>query len=297
VKENLQSNLLWTRMELTARAAEQLRTRWQADGRPPTAIELRQLQVMATEQHVRRAKWRDARRAEGHQARENEPEAPRGTLRIQAAGLRSRAKVWIYGEIGPAGISADDLRRELVAIADSDPIDLHVNSDGGDYTEGLAMFTLLRRRRGSVYGTVDGLAASAATFPLMACERVEMTGGAMIMIHGVHGSLRNADEQEFVAAAESIRQSNEAIFQLYRARWTGTDDQLREALSKDTWLNADDAIAWGLADSISETLAVAAQVSGRFARKIPAQLTVAASARGNVGSLLLEMKLHRALCV
>ncbi len=47
---------------------------------------------------------------------------------------------------------------------------------------------------------------------------------------------------------------------IYSKRWKGTEAQLREALDLETWLSAEDAVTAGLADSISDSLAIAAHL-------------------------------------
>jgi ATP-dependent protease ClpP protease subunit len=51
---------------------------------------------------------------------------------------------------------------------------MHVNSPGGDYFDGIAILNSLRDHPARVVATVDGLAASAASFIVMAADELVM---------------------------------------------------------------------------------------------------------------------------
>src|SRR5690348_14521514 len=66
----------------------------------------------------------------------------------------------IYDEIGFLGVTAADLIRDLADV--NGPIDVHINSPGGEVYDGLAIYnTLLSRPGVEVY--IDGIAASIAS--------------------------------------------------------------------------------------------------------------------------------------
>jgi ATP-dependent protease ClpP protease subunit len=208
----------------------------------------------------------------------------------------------LYGDIGEryGGITPDDFRRALEPIPDGQAIELHVNSEGGDFTDGVAMFSILVRRSGRKVGIVDGLAASAATLPLMACDTVEVGEGSYVMIHEVAASMTGFQrEEDFRWAAERLANDNDALVKIYMRRWKGTEAELRDALARETWFTAERAVEMGLADSVNGAMkAVAAHLVNRSRFKnTPSQLMVAARAAASVGELLLETKLHRAICV
>src|SRR2546430_10099767 len=70
--------------------------------------------------------------------------------------------VSIYDEIGFYGVSAGEFLAELSGV-DGD-LDVHISSPGGDVFDAIAIYNSLKARRGVVAITVDGLAASAASF-------------------------------------------------------------------------------------------------------------------------------------
>jgi ATP-dependent protease ClpP protease subunit len=185
----------------------------------------------------------------------------------------------LYGDIGAQfdGVTANDFRQTLAEIPNDAEIELQIHSDGGDYHEGIAMYSLIKRRRGRTIGVVDSVAASAATFPLMACDRVVMFNNSWMLIHSAHGGLRDGGEQDFREAADRLAETNAQIRSIYTDRWKGTEAELKEALTKDTWLTATECLELGLADEVSEAMALAAHVdAAKFGYKnVPEPLLTA----------------------
>jgi ATP-dependent protease ClpP protease subunit len=118
---------------------------------------------------------------------------------------------------------------------------------------------MLSRRSGRVEVRVDGIAASGASIIAMSAYEVVMPRGAWLMIHPAHGKMEGGVE-DFRDAAEELERVNASIFPFYRPRWLGTDAELRIALSTDTWFDAHQAAAAGLADRIGDSLQTAASV-------------------------------------
>lgn len=172
-----------------------------------------------------------------------------------------RATVDLYGVIGDeyGGITADQFRKELAQIPAKTPIDVHIHSDGGSFFDGVAMHSQLRQRAGEVNVIVDGLAASAASLVAMAGKTITMAKHSWMMIHEARGAM-SGRAGDFRTAADRLDATNSEIVSIYAKRWKGTEDELRAALDAETWLSAEDSIAAGLADSLGETMAIAACV-------------------------------------
>jgi len=97
------------------------------------------------------------------------------------------AELLIYGRIGGGGffmdgISASDVADALTS-AGPGPVNVRINSGGGDVFDGVAIHSLLARHPGQVTVYVDGLAASAASFIMLAGDRVIASRNSMIMVH------------------------------------------------------------------------------------------------------------------
>lgn len=185
--------------------------------------------------------------------------------------------MYLYGVIGDeyGGITSDQFRKELAQIPSKEEMHLHIHSDGGSVFEGVAMFSQLSQRSGAVHVIVDGLAASAASFVAMAGRTITMAQHSWMMIHEAHGAM-SGRAGDFRAAADRMDAINCEIIAMYSSRWKGTEAELRAALDAETWLDAEAAVACGLADCVSESMSIAACVSDQFKyKKLPEVLSKA----------------------
>lgn len=113
----------------------------------------------------------------------------------EAVGLSMRARptaeapgeLLVYGRIGGGGWFMDGIGASDVAAALKElgpgPVNVRINSGGGDVFDGVAIHSLLARHPGAVNVYVDGLAASAASFIMLAGDTVHASRNSMIMIH------------------------------------------------------------------------------------------------------------------
>lgn len=141
------------------------------------------------------------------------------------------------------GCSAESFVRALQSTS-APRVHVHVNSPGGDASAGIAMATAIRAYPGEVVVHVDGMAASAAGFLCAAAPRVVMALGAMIMVHKAWTiAFGNADDMMAVAAL--LEKLDAQQVELFRTK--NPDHDWEAALAAETWLDADEAIAIGLA--------------------------------------------------
>lgn len=159
------------------------------------------------------------------------------------------ASLYLYDDIGGYdGIMAKDVLDALKG-AKGGPVDLHVNSGGGDIFEAHAIHNVIRRYSGAVTAYVDGIAASAASYILMACDAVWMEPNAQIMIHDGFGGGPGhpADLRE---TADVLDLLSDSIAGMYAQRAGGTPEEWRARMTATTWYNAAQAVAAGLANGI-----------------------------------------------
>ncbi|NCP40670.1 MAG: Clp protease ClpP, partial [Rhodoferax sp.] len=105
---------------------------------------------------------------------------------IQAA-IDGEASIGIYEQIGESwdgsGMTAKRMSAILRGIGASRDITVNLNSPGGDFFEGVAIYNLLRQHQAKVTVNVMGLAASAASIIAMAGDDINMGEGSFLMIH------------------------------------------------------------------------------------------------------------------
>lgn len=73
----------------------------------------------------------------------------------------------------PLAISAKTVD-DFLKRADGRDVTININSPGGDYFEGLAIYNMLDQYEGNVHVRILGLAASAASFVAMAGDRIDI---------------------------------------------------------------------------------------------------------------------------
>jgi ATP-dependent protease ClpP protease subunit len=164
-----------------------------------------------------------------------------------------RAEVFIYGYIGDdwneEDVTAASFTKALRGITAS-AIDLRVNSPGGAVFDGIAIYTALLDHPATVDVTVDGVAASAASFVSMAGDTIAMQKPAKMMIHDASGIVLGnaADMQEM---ADLLNELSDTIAGIYADRAGGTVAKWRDAMKAETWYSAAAAVEAGLADHVA----------------------------------------------
>lgn len=140
------------------------------------------------------------------------------------------------------------------------PISLYVNSPGGSADAMFAIYDSMQHIRPEVHTTCIGMAASAAAVVLAGGEEGSRSilPHGRVMIHQPHiGGLEGQASDIEIHANEIIRQREEANDIL--ARHTGQDiETIRRDTDRDHWLTADQAVEYGLVDTILAPSAIPA---------------------------------------
>ena len=180
---------------------------------------------------------------------------------VQANGEAAERviEVFVYGEIGAWGITANQFVLDLRAMDDGvSPVIAAFNSIGGDLFDGLAMHNALSRLGERCTGRIDALAASAASVAVCGAHRVVIAANSMLMIHNPW-TYAAGDAEDFRQVADVLDQTMEAIIAAYKAKAPDIDEvELRRLVAAETWLTANEAVALGLADEVGDGLKVKA---------------------------------------
>lgn len=176
--------------------------------------------------------------------------------------------LYLYDEIGGWGASAAQF---IAALAEfrGQRINLHIHSPGGSVFEGHAIFNALRNHPGGVTVYVDGIAASMASVIAMAGAPVKMASNAFLMIHNPW-TQGTGDSEELRKQADVLDKLKESLVSIYVAKSGQPRETIAAAMDSETWLDAEEAVAFGLADEVFEGMAVAASIDfSRFSAKAP----------------------------
>lgn len=178
-------------------------------------------------------------------------------------------EIYIYDVIGEdffgEGITDKDIRDELKNAGDEDVI-VRINSPGGFVSHGTAIAQLLSEHKGRVDVQIDGIAASAASYIAISGETLAMANGAMMMIHDPW-SLVAGNREDMRKEAQILDRFAQNYARAYAEKSAKTDQELAKLMLEETWFTAQEAVDFGLADTILPSPAAAYHVSEKFGYK------------------------------
>lgn len=180
-------------------------------------------------------------------ARSSAERAQRPPVRCLATG--ERAQIYVYDVIDAYwGASAKDLIQAL-ADAAGKPVDLHINTPGGDVFEARTMVTALRAHAPGVTAYVDGLAASCGSWLMLAGDQVKIADGAMVMVHN-SWTLAWGNKSELRSTADLLDKIDSTIVADYARKTGQSAADLAALMDAETWMTAQEAVDAGFADAI-----------------------------------------------
>ncbi len=188
---------------------------------------------------------------------QSEAQALLAGLHEGATSIETTASVYLFDAIGEWGITAQDFVNDLNGVK-AKSIELHVNCEGGEVFDGVAIYETLLRHPANITAYVDGIAASSASFVVQAADRIVIGQRARMMIHNAHGAVfGNAkDMREMADLLESL---SDTIADIYAERsQTGTRASWRAAMEAasggpdGSWYDATAAVKAGLADELAD---------------------------------------------
>jgi ATP-dependent Clp protease protease subunit len=138
------------------------------------------------------------------------------------------------------------------------PIEMYINSPGGVVTAGFAIYDTMQYLKSPVATMCMGFAASMGSFLLMAGEpglRVALPN-ARIMVHQGSGGFQGK-AADIARHAKDVLETQQRINALYAQHCGRTIAEVEEALDRDTFMSADEALAWGLVDRVNGQRAAA----------------------------------------
>lgn len=133
--------------------------------------------------------------------------------------------------------TARDFAEFLASVDSNSAVTIQMLSHGGLVFAGLGICQMIAQAqsRGVVFTVnVYGIAASAASDVILACDRIYMAEGAQILVHSAWGG-----------TDEGIQRANASQLRLVRKR---LPDYSEKDLEKDKWFDSEEAIKAGLAD-------------------------------------------------
>ena len=167
------------------------------------------------------------------------------------------ADIYIFDEIGTYGVTAQDFISEIKGLKDM-PINLRINSLGGDVFDGMAMYNVIKRREAKTTVYIEGIAASIATIIALGADEVIMAENSLFMIHNAWGGT-SGEAKDMRKTAQTLDKITSELTDIYVKKTGLSYDALAEMMDEESWLNAQEAFDLGFIDTISDSIKVAAK--------------------------------------
>jgi ATP-dependent Clp protease, protease subunit len=163
------------------------------------------------------------------------------------------------------GVTAKRIAGALRAIGERDVV-VNINSPGGNYFEGLAIYNTLREHKAKVTVKILGVAASAASVIAMAADEVQIARAGFLMIHNAW-VVAEGDRHQLREVADFLEPFDAAAVDIYVARSGMDAKEVAKMLDRETWIGGAEAVEKGLADTLLSSDAVVASPQGSAAAK------------------------------
>jgi len=176
------------------------------------------------------------------------------------------AEMLIYNRIGKDwtgedGLAAKDFDAALKAIPPGRPINVRINSVGGNVWDGLAIHNMLAQRRADVTCHNDGIAASIAAVIMCAGSRAVMPKNSLMMIHPAQGMVMG-DEKAMRAGADKLATHTKSIASVYAEKTGKSQEEIINVLNQgEKWMTGEEAKEFGLCDDCTDAIAISNEVN------------------------------------
>ena len=167
-------------------------------------------------------------------------------------------KVFLFGPIDEKTVYTFTAQMLYLMEDEQSPIDIFINSPGGEVNSGLAIYDLIQSCKAPVNMYCIGMAASMGALIFAGGKKGHrfMLPHSKVMIHeplipnGVGGSASSIK-----STADSILQTRELLNGIL-AKHTGKSlEEINKATDHDNFMTADEAIEFGLCDKVTARIA------------------------------------------
>ncbi len=168
-------------------------------------------------------------------------------------------KIFLTGEINE--ITANDFLSQLLYLEkeSAEPITIYINSTGGEVNAGLMIYDAIQASKLTINMVCTGLAASMAAILFAGGQkgRRYILNHSKVMIHepllssGLGGSATSIKN-----ISDSILETRDVVNGILADHTGKTLEEINEATRYDNFMNASEAIEFGICDKIAKTLDV-----------------------------------------
>jgi ATP-dependent Clp protease protease subunit len=172
------------------------------------------------------------------------------------ANLFKSRSIFIYGGITME--LAQKVCTQLVALAaaSDEDIRLYVNSPGGHVESGDSIHDMIKFIKPKVWIIGTGWVASAGALIYVSVpkERRLCLPNTRFLLHQPSGGTRGMASDIEIQAREIIKM-NQRLIRIFAKATGQTEEKIAKDIDRDYWLSAEDAVQYGLASKIVESIA------------------------------------------
>lgn len=132
-----------------------------------------------------------------------------------------------------------------------EPIRVSFHTEGGSVFEGFAIHDIFASYAGPKVAAVESTAFSIGSYIITAFDDVEMSPNSYLMLHNPRINIEG-DDEELSAKSGMIAKLKTTMVEGYAKRSGKTTDEIQAILKAETYFNATDAVAFGLADRVTQ---------------------------------------------
>lgn len=194
------------------------------------------------------------------------PDMPKGSRGVPHAraldcwnrSVTARAEgdtITILSEIGEnwdgTGVTPGRIEASLRAIG-AKPVTVIINSPGGNFFDGLAIYNLLRNHAEAVTVQIVGLAGSAASVIAMAGDVIQIAKAGLLFVHNTQW-VAIGDRNVMLQAYDDMKVFDEISAKIYADRTGIPVSTIASMLDAETFISGESAVAQKFADALLPT--------------------------------------------
>lgn len=156
--------------------------------------------------------------------------------------------VWSDGDFRYIDLEYVDRELSILTVVPGDEVVFNIHSLGGDTAVAFAIYTKIRRfgkdKSVGITTRIDGYCASAGVILLLAGDRRIGNRYAEPFVHNAW-TFSYGDKNETEKVLEELEKTDNMIADLYAERTKITKAKALELMNNDTWISADQCLAYG----------------------------------------------------
>ena len=197
------------------------------------------------------------KKGEAVMASRSEKASNAGEILLYGPIVSSIMEALVSSWLGPDLVcSANSCKRKIKAAQDAGlkNINLRINSPGGSVFDANAIYASFEAYRAedgnTIHAYVDGMAASAASYVMLASEDVIISEVGMVFIHNSRAVLGGSAKQ-IMHDVQILQKIDKTITGVYARKSKSEEPELSRLMEAETWLTATEAHEMGLVDKVA----------------------------------------------